>query len=288
MLKFILSVCVIIYLFGTPLMAMSDDEGDCSAEGCHASLLDFENVHDAAEDCSSCHESSGKAHPENPGKEFSLTTAMPLLCFDCHDQSEQITNRTHGPANESTPCLSCHNPHASNFSALLKQDEADLCFHCHNTEIDFEKRTIPEIASRVLESEFVHSPVEDGCSDCHASHSPEYALLEGAFPASNYGENSTESYGLCFDCHDDANIFSEKGSDTAFRVDGVNLHFVHVAQDKSRSCINCHNVHGADFEHLVAGSVYFGKWNMPLGFQDNDRERSCLTGCHELKSYNGE
>ena len=44
-------------------------------------------------------------------------------------------------------------------------------------------------------------------------------------------------------------------------------------------------MHGSQNEHLVAGKVKFGNWEMPLNYNANENGGSCQTGCHSEKKY---
>jgi predicted CXXCH cytochrome family protein len=140
----------------------------------------------------------------------------------------------------------------------------------------------------LLLSKFIHDPVDgDGCSDCHNPHASDNTrLLALTFPGGNYTVGEVDSFALCFDCHD-SELLEEADSESAtgFRNGTTNLHYLHINQKKGRSCINCHDVHAANSDHLLAEEVHFGKWKMPLNFKQSENGGSCLPGCHEEKKY---
>ena len=47
----------------------------------------------------------------------------------------------------------------------------------------------------------------------------------------------------------------------------------------------CHDVHGADNERLIAKSVKFGQWDLPLKYVKTENGGGCSPGCHKPYSY---
>ena len=248
----------------------------------------LENLHPPFEqDCVSCH------LPHSAKEKKMLVEKIPDLCFTCHDDIQtaiQENRFVHIPVDSGSFCLNCHLPHASNISALLKKDGRDLCFSCHGnaTSRMTGKGRGKSIREKILNSTVVHEPVSsDGCSACHNPHtSNNNFLLSAPFPKGNYTLGKVDSFGLCFECHD-SDLLEEPAATTAtnFRDGEKNLHNLHISDDKARSCINCHDVHGANTEHLIADDVFFGKWKMPLKYKISENGGSCLPGCHTEKSY---
>jgi len=54
---------------------------------------------------------------------------------------------------------------------------------------------------------------------------------------------------------------------------------------KGRSCKLCHELHGSAKPKMMAVSVPFGTWSLPLKFVKTETGGSCSPGCHETKSY---
>ena len=235
--------------------------------------------------CLDCHS------PHSSPYKFMVRKDVPGLCFDCHEKVEvQVTNKSevHGPFQEGEKCYKCHNAHVSEYDHLLMDKEQNLCLTCHNKVQKKGNRKIKNIARRVLKKKYVHAPMKDeGCSACHAAHTPDnYFLLSAAYPSGSYGEGKAESFAHCFDCHDSA--LMEKAvttEDTQFRNGSRNLHYVHVNRKKARNCTTCHDIHGSKYEHLIAEKVPFGKWEMPMKYTVTADGGSCLTGCHKKLSY---
>ncbi len=115
-------------------------------------------------------------------------------------------------------CSNCHDKPED--AAAVKSDLPALCLECHD-----DKTKVGDKARRS-----VHSPVADGdCAACHDPHSSAYkALLTQEPPA------------LCQDCHGAMNEDGEK-KPLAVQHDPV----------ESGSCLDCHDVHAADFAKLV-------------------------------------
>ena len=47
----------------------------------------------------------------------------------------------------------------------------------------------------------------------------------------------------------------------------------------------CHDVHGADNDRLIAKSVKFGQWDLPLKYIKTENGGGCSPGCHKPYSY---
>jgi predicted CXXCH cytochrome family protein len=256
---------------------------------CHTNKKDPQgmvSVHEPfTETCLDCHS------PHSSPYKFMVEEDVPGLCFNCHEEVQvQVGKQSevHGPFQKGEKCYLCHNAHVSKYTHLLQDQEQSLCFTCHNKKIKKGDRVVKNIAKRVLHSKYVHSPIEDeGCAACHLAHTPDnFFLLTAKFPSGAYGEGKVESFEHCFDCHD-SELMTEKETteDTEFRDGSRNLHYVHVHREKARNCTTCHDVHGTNYEHLIAQKVPFGNWEMPMKYKVTPDGGSCLTGCHKLLSY---
>ncbi len=97
--------------------------------------------------CDDCHDKTKENGLVGPKNEF---------CFICHKDFVKGTY-VHGPVAVGD-CLTCHEPHNSNFPSLLKSGRATICDVCHK-----EKRL----------ANGMHGKVRDkgmGCLDCHDPH----------------------------------------------------------------------------------------------------------------------
>ncbi|RLD52877.1 MAG: cytochrome C, partial [Bacteroidetes bacterium] len=134
----------------------------------------------------------------------------------------------------------------------------------------------------------LHSAIENGgCMICHQPHGSEFrVLLSDRYPAEDYLVASTDSFGLCFMCHDTDLLEAEKSEwATNFRHGDQNLHYIHMNGAKGRNCKFCHNLHGSDQTFLIEESVPFGNWEMQMNFIATEEGGSCLPGCHGKKVY---
>ncbi|MCF6270183.1 MAG: hypothetical protein L3J41_10755 [Melioribacteraceae bacterium] len=260
---------------------------------CHTDnkkMLNLPTVHAAYEgSCLDCHA------PHNSKYKFLVKDEIPNLCYDCHDDmgSEIDTAMVvHKIINQDKSCISCHLPHASETSTLLVKEGKELCFTCHNKEYKSEDRTLKNIYKIVTKSKVQHEAVESGeCIDCHFSHaSNNYYLLNAKFPFGSYsGGADPDNFSLCFECHDSDALRLEKTTTaTNFRDGDENLHYLHISKNKGRNCTLCHSVHGSNQPHIIAKTVPFGKWQMPLKYKEIENGGSCAPGCHALYKYDRE
>jgi len=248
--------------------------------------LVVESIHPVFdEDCMNCH--LPHSAPYSP----LLHSDVPALCFDCHERVESTISKqasVHGPFKNEGKCFRCHTPHTSHHEYLLKKQEKDLCFECHNQEFETETGVVKNIAEIVEDANSIHEPINsEGCRACHKAHVPDnYFLLSDDFSQSSYVKGDVESFAHCFDCHNPLLLESEKTiTATNFRNDDVNLHYLHSKRKKGRNCTTCHDIHGSLSDHLVAENVSFGKWSMPINFEDTENGGTCLPGCHQEFAY---
>ena len=273
-----LSLILIPALFCFMPDLRSQEEEGPSCKDCHSDLSEREMMHYPTQDaCDNCHNDPGPDHPERGFPGGSLVDSLPGLCFLCHDAAIHAQTVKHGAGSDKS-CLSCHDPHGSASAYLLNKEKRELCLNCH-AGIKKQDR-----------HEFRHFPFEDDCGNCHASHSSTYpALLIDAYPGKLYAPGVADTFALCFQCHDQA-LLEEKTTawGTGFRDGERNLHYLHLEGEKGRSCGMCHSLHASQNEHLMATSVPFGQWDMPLGFTPMENGGSCNTGCHSKMSYSRE
>jgi predicted CXXCH cytochrome family protein len=267
--------------------------GAALCAGCHEDLVleiaEAEYVHDPAEDdCADCHQAHGGPNP------YLLPAEGADLCGDCHDDVVEAAEAAlvgHPSVLEGDGCLQCHSPHAGNEAAVLREPEVDLCLGCHNEpqSRDEPEPRLVDLRGWLDTHPGWHEPIaENGCTDCHRPHGGDrHRMLSEAFPASFYASFAVEKYALCFACHDPRLVTSmQTRSATAFRDGGRNLHFVHVnKQRRGRTCRACHDVHAGNGPRLIRYTVPFGKWMLPIGFEEADTGGTCLPGCHGSEKY---
>ncbi len=110
-----------------------------------------QSEHPAYKDKKRC----GECHEKTRESGF-VTDSKEKLCFHCHKNFIQGAF-VHGPVAVAA-CLSCHDPHSSRHTALLKVAKGELCATCHR-----EKR----LAESMHETAQNHNIQ---CTDCHNPH----------------------------------------------------------------------------------------------------------------------
>jgi predicted CXXCH cytochrome family protein len=182
----------------------------------------------------------------------------------------------HPPIASERGCASCHAPHSSDSPKLLAKTGKDLCLDCHK---GFLKKS----------QTVLHGPIKEGkCQACHDPHGgAAEKLLPKSYSSEFYISYSEKEYELCFSCHKRELLkYPTTSYATQFRDGEKNLHYLHVnRQDKGRNCKACHVIHGGEMPKLLADSVLFGKWNLPLRFVKTETGGSCSPGCHRKYSY---
>jgi len=269
-----------------PGTSAQDEEGEtspsCTDADCHGDLASGEGVHPPVAEgmCEMCHEGSAEDH------DFRLPDPIANACVNCHDDPrEGEGGHVHGPVAKGA-CVACHDPHRSTEASLLRAAEPDLCWRCHGRPIPREgDRAVANVRKEIDTADTVHPAVEMGCSSCHPAHRSDLpGLFTRSFPAGPYAFGADGAYELCADCHDLATLLGEDSSGTGFRDDRINLHRVHVAREKSRSCVLCHAPHGAG-DHLLRSTTPFGQWDLPVGWSAIEGGGACASGCHERREY---
>jgi predicted CXXCH cytochrome family protein len=244
--------------------------------GCHPDLDTAKKkiVHAAlAQGCTSCHNPHGSAYPRLLAQEGRQ------VCYGCHDTIQEKVEKAavaHPPVTSQKGCVSCHTPHAGDNASLLMQPEKETCLGCHKALITRAMTTL-------------HGPIAAGrCTPCHEPHGSANAkLLVKEFSAQPYVPYTDKAFPLCFGCHKrELAQLPETASATGFRNGQRNLHYLHVNNaQKGRSCVLCHNVHGSAAPKLVADTVPFGGWNLPLRFVKTETGGTCSPGCHRPQGY---
>ncbi|GAB4284758.1 MAG: hypothetical protein Kow0067_06890 [Coriobacteriia bacterium] len=188
------------------------------------------------------------------GDDSEPTLPKDELCWICHgDMGAMLSYEyPHAPFKNGY-CTNCHNPHASEFTAILKQDPRDLCLTCHPLG--------PELAR-----EQVHPPVEGRfCTNCHDPHSSQFRGI--------LVDNQRD---LCFTCHPSVAPLSLKAvQHQPFMYD---------------NCTGCHEPHGSNYMPLLIEGQPAVCYNCHPGIEnDFDRpsthpvssaELGCA-GCHD-------
>ncbi len=259
----------------TPTLLLMEPPDLCT--DCHVDMKDVLSkkvVHAAVEaGCTSCHNPHGSKNAKL------LSDPVPDLCLSCHvDIADTVKEATvpHPALDMPDGCVACHSPHSSDNDKLLLKVQKDVCLGCHDTVISARMPVL-------------HGPNNDGkCSRCHAPHGGKLdKLLVREFPSETYVPYTDKTYALCFGCHKRDLLLSPKTSSaTNFRNGEKNLHFVHVNNDqKGRSCRLCHSLHGSTKPKLIADTVPFGQWKLPLRYVKTESGGGCSPGCHNPRYY---
>jgi DmsE family decaheme c-type cytochrome len=84
-------------------------------------------VNEGLIECGDCHDVHGGFRT----KQLKTTTAQDAVCFGCHTEKKGAFVYEHMPV-KTEGCSSCHTPHGSTNSRLLKVSNVNLlCLQCH-------------------------------------------------------------------------------------------------------------------------------------------------------------
>ena len=84
------------------------------------------------------------------------------------------------------------------------------------------------------------------------------------------------------------NLKTEINPTTATLIGGIFLTtavWLHVHQEKGRSCRACHDVHASDHEGRIRDEFPFGTANIPMIFSKTENGGRCIPGCHRERGY---
>lgn len=200
-------------------------------------------------ECNDCH------NPNSIGK---LNAPLKELCFNCHDNFNNIYPMLHGPV-ASANCTKCHNPHKSKIKGLLLEEGNDLCFNCHDEQ-------------KIVRYP-IHKTIEDAsCTDCHNPHggATNYLLQKNACYEchENFEDNYTNLHGpvaaggLCTTCHESHSSTKPNLLKFAGKELCLNCHLstdiyksIEHNTTKKQNCTNCHNPHGSNEHYLLTKTV---------------------------------
>lgn len=261
--------------------------------GCHKdavpSPVQARSVHAPVRDtCIACHA------PHGSSVKHQLKQEAPGLCFSCHDDLKRSLasgHVVHGAVTQEGGCSACHEPHSSKLPALQTQTQPRQCLACHDRALQTaDGRTLSNMAALLSENPEQHGPIRLGaCTACHQPHAAREAqLLSAQYPPEFYAPFTAERYALCFGCHSpDLALSPNAGGVTGFADGDRNLHWLHVNQEKGRTCRACHEVHASKQPFHIRESVPFGPggWTLAIRFQQTPTGGTCTPGCHLEKSY---
>ena len=153
-------------------------------ETCHEAILKGKaSVHPpVADDCTMCHE---LLISKEEGTVITLVDEDPALCLMCHDDKEAAANLelagSHAAMGDG--CLTCHDPHATDYAPLLEAPVPGLCSNCHDLE-----ELDPAHGGQLTTA--------TNCAACHSPHGSEYATI---LWSSNF--HAPFEDGACESCH---------------------------------------------------------------------------------------
>lgn len=239
--------------------------------------------------CTRCHD------PHASGHKFQLKDEAPNLCLQCHaEKFNQITANAkvvHGAITEAGGCSKCHEPHASKLPSLQRTTQPGECLSCHDKVLSTpDGQKLTNMAALLQQNPDHHGPIREGmCTACHSPHAGEhFRLLAEEYPPQFYAPFNIDSFKLCFKCHIPDLVLKPSGTGlTGFRNGDKNLHFLHVNQEKGRTCRACHEVHASKHPFHIRDAVPFGSsgWMLEINFEPTPEGGSCAPGCHQQRSY---
>jgi len=195
---------------------------------CHEPVGNAQHVHGpvAAGSCGACHVSHMSANPKL------LVNTGRALCIECHqDMARQLTSAqfVHEPVKQN--CMSCHDPHASDYTMMVKQSPLKLCTtECHE-----------EVRHAVTAASHEHSAVtqDEACVNCHTAHGSDLARLMRARPAD-----------ICLKCHHEP-VEAPEGRIIPSVAEIANPELNRHGPLRDGTCGGCHDVHGSDVSRLL-------------------------------------
>ncbi len=275
-----------------PSLLVSDSRELCLT--CHAEIQAKGepglHMHAALEQgCSRCHDPHASDH------RFQLRDTAPNLCLSCHstwlDQTTNGAMVVHGAITSEGGCTTCHESHSSRLPGLQRGGQPGTCLVCHDKAIKTaDGVSLTNMAALLKENSNRHGPIREGaCTACHDPHAGEhFRLLSEEYPPEFYAPFQIDTFKLCFKCHITDLVLKPSGQGlTQFRDGDRNLHWLHVNQEKGRTCRACHEVHASKRPAHIREAVPFGSsgWLLELNFEQTSEGGRCSPGCHTPKSY---
>ncbi|KXS44343.1 MAG: cytochrome C family protein [Candidatus Frackibacter sp. T328-2] len=233
--------------------------------------------------CTSCHQ----PHDNTYGNFLVKDNTNGALCTTCHTKNGWSSGNAHYDVGMT--CQDCHTPHNAGEPVRLKAaTEEALCYTCHDdTGSRYgEWTSVPDIGSVIDNASggSVH-PIEDAnlanrhdalenntdgkvsssnkhseCSDCHDPHqvtaSNPLNGVPGVDLAGNPVNSITNSYELCYKCHQGTNGLQDSTNSVKYVFD--NRTYTHGNGKNVEQCNKCHGGNSAD----VTGEPVHGS-NVP-------------------------
>jgi predicted CXXCH cytochrome family protein len=275
-----------------PKLLVQDAKSLCLT--CHAEVQakgeEGMHMHGALEQgCTRCHDPHASDH------RFQLRESAPKLCLQCHQEKfDQITadaKVVHGAVTAEGGCTVCHEPHSSRLESLQRGTQPGTCLVCHDKTLkSAQGGEIANMAALLKANPDWHGPIREGaCTACHNPHAGKnFRMLTEDYPPQFYAPFQIDTFKLCFKCHIPDLVLKASGQGlTQFRDGDKNLHWLHVNQEKGRTCRACHEVHASKRPAHIREAVPFGTsgWLLELNFEQTAEGGRCSPGCHVPRSY---
>ena len=113
----------------------TDPKTSCITAQCHTTMGEEKYTHGpvAVGECAICHGTAPR-HKDKPERnKFAPIADAGTICFECHDKFK-ASKFMHTSVAEGE-CVSCHNPHGSDFKFLLLSKGEEICVTCHDDKI---------------------------------------------------------------------------------------------------------------------------------------------------------
>jgi predicted CXXCH cytochrome family protein len=202
---------------------------DNQCTSCHDQFRELKKIthKPMSSGCLTCHlVSTDLEHPQQKDS-IRLKKALPALCYSCHSEGDFQNSNIHEPVLAGR-CLSCHDPHHSEYEYLSVQSVPELCFECHD--------------KKKFTRKYEHTVSSKGClRRCHSVHA-------SAFPDLL---NDTV-LDICLICH----ASQASGRHVLSILPGGKIHPVRGMTDPSNptreiSCVSCHDPHSSNYANLA-------------------------------------
>ena len=275
-----------------PHLLVTDPKSLCIT--CHSEVVakgdQGVHMHAALEQgCTRCHDPHASDH------RFQLHDDAPGLCLQCHkDHFDQITKNSkvvHGAITAEGGCTGCHEPHSSKLPSLQRGTQPGVCLKCHDKSLAAPDGShLANMAQLLAQNPDKHGPIREGaCTACHSPHAGQhFRLLAEDYPPQFYAPFNLDTFKLCFKCHiPDLVLKPSARGLTQFRDGDRNLHWLHVNQEKGRTCRACHEVHASQRPAHIREAIPFGSsgWMLELNYEKTADGGSCSPGCHKTRTY---
>jgi predicted CXXCH cytochrome family protein len=141
--KAIVSLLLLLFARGAQAQAVGQPahraDSDCSS--CHGDKTSGKVVHPAmAMGCAVCH----RVVAHGKTTTVDLTVPREQICFTCHVKSEDEYQH---PPYANGRCVSCHDPHSSDYPMHLRAEVNTLCLRCHAPQ-GLEGEAIPKASNQ--------------------------------------------------------------------------------------------------------------------------------------------